>query len=74
MKFKIEYCTGWGYLSKAMDLAEELLGKYKNEISLLELIPSSGGVLEITMNDNLIFSKKETGRYPEVNEIINIIK
>jgi len=61
-------------MSKAMDLAEELLRKYKNEISSLELIPSSGGVLEITMNGNLIFSKKETGRYPEANEIINIIK
>jgi len=60
-------------MSKAMDLAEELLRKYKNEISSLELIPSSGGVLEITMNDNLIFSKKETGRYPEINEIINMI-
>jgi len=57
-----------------MDLAGELLGKYKNEISSLELIPSSGGVLEITMNGNLIFSKTETGRYPEANEIINIIK
>jgi len=60
-------------MSKAMDLAEELLRKYKNEISSLELIPSSGGVLEITMNGNLIFSKKETGRYPEINEIINMI-
>lgn len=60
-------------MSKAMDLAEELLGKYKNDISSLELIPSSGGIFEITMNDNLIFSKKEIGRYPEANEIINMI-
>jgi len=61
-------------MSKAMDLANELLGKYKNKISSLELIPSSGGVHEITMDGNLIFSKKETGRHPEINEIIDMIK
>ncbi len=73
MKFSIEYCTSWGYISKAMYLAKELLGKYKNDISSLELIPSSGGVFEVTVNGNLIFSKKETGRFPEANEILDKI-
>lgn len=67
----IEYCTGWGYLPKALDLAEKLLGKYKNDIVNLTLIPSSGGVFEVSLDKRLIFSKKELGRFPEFEEIDN---
>lgn len=73
MRFTIEYCTSWGYRPKAMDLADKLLGKYKNDISSLELIPSSGGVFEVNKDGSLIFSKKEKGRFPEENEIITTI-
>ncbi len=33
------------------------------------LVPSSGGVFEITLNDELIFSKKALDRYPDKFEI-----
>ena len=39
-------------------MATELLEKYGNSISGLELIPSGGGVYEVTKNGKLIFSKK----------------
>lgn len=35
----------------------------------VELIPSSGGVFEVAYEGKSIFSKKETGRFPEVDEI-----
>lgn len=41
----------------------------KNQIISLELIPSSGGVFEVKRNGELIFSKKELGRFPEKIEI-----
>lgn len=31
--------------------------------------PSSGGVFEVTLDGDLLFSKKETGRFPEREEI-----
>lgn len=70
----IEYCTGWGYLGRAVALARSILNEHKNNISELKLIPSSGGVLEVTLNDELVFSKRELNRYPEKNEIEEIIK
>ena len=39
-----------------------------------ELIESSGGVFEIRINDHLIFSKKELGRFPEEGEIVKFIE
>lgn len=70
----IEYCTGWGYLGRAVALTRSILNDYKNDISELKLLPSSGGVFEISLNDELLFSKKELDRFPEKNEIQDILK
>ncbi len=70
----IEYCTGWGYLGRAVALTRSILREQKENISEITLLPSSGGVLEVTLNDELIFSKKELDRYPEKDEIEKIIR
>ena len=38
------------------------------------LQPGSGGVLEIRLNDELIFSRKESSRFPEAKEIKQLIR
>jgi len=38
-----------------------------------ELIPSSHGVFEIVIDENLIFSKKDLGRFPKHTEIMESI-
>ena len=74
MKLSIEYCNAWNYLPRASRMAADLLEKYGNNVTELTLIPSSGGVYEVTKNDTLIFSKKELERFPELDEIIDIIE
>jgi selenoprotein W-related protein len=39
----------------------------------VELIASSGGVYEITVDGRLVFSKKKTGRFPEAGEVLRLI-
>ena len=39
-----------------------------------ELIESGGGVFEVRLNNNLIFSKKQLGRFPKEGEIENFIQ
>ncbi len=70
----IEYCTGWGYIGRAVALTRSILNEQKNNISELTLIPSSGGVFEVTLNDQLLFSKKELDRFPEKDEVEGIVK
>ncbi len=48
--------------------------KLKQEIRALTLIPSGGGVFEVTVNGNKIYSKKETGSFPEPNEIVQKVR
>ncbi|BCJ88050.1 hypothetical protein skT53_30350 [Effusibacillus dendaii] len=59
-------------MPKTVSVTEELLSNYTNKISELRLIPSSGGVFEIKIGDKLIFSKKESNRFPEPGEILNL--
>jgi len=39
-----------------------------------ELIESSGGVFEVALGDDLVFSKKRTGRFPEAGEVEGAIE
>ena len=38
------------------------------------MIPSSGGVFEVTVDGKTIFSKKELGRFPEDGEVLGLIR
>ncbi len=54
-------------------MTTELLGKYENLIESITLLPSDGGVYEITVNDKLVYSKKATGRHAEPGEVADLV-
>ena len=39
-----------------------------------KLIPSAGGVFEVKLNEELLFSKKETQRFPSEDEVESLVK
>ena len=65
----IEYCTSWGYTPKAVRLASIFLENKKNQISELKIIPSSNGVFEVKVDNQLMFSKIKEGRFPTDEEM-----
>ena len=71
MKISIEYCAMWNYLPRASSLEVELTKDFPE--ADVSLISSGGGVFEISLDDNLIFSKKSLNRFPEDGEIKKII-
>ena len=70
----IEYCTSWAYLGRAVALSRSILKEHEDKVTGLTLIPSHGGVYEIRLNDELIFSKKELDRYPEKDEVEDLVR
>jgi len=38
------------------------------------LVPSRGGVFEVMLDDTLIFSKKETGRHAEHDDVLRELR
>ncbi len=71
MKISIEYCAMWNYLPKASSLEVELKNNFPQ--ADISLISSGGGVFEISLNGNLIFSKKALNRFPEDGEIKKLV-
>jgi selenoprotein W-related protein len=57
-------------------LTEEVLGIREIEafVRSWKLIPSTGGKFEVTLNGELIFSKKTLGRHAEPGEIKALIE
>ena len=71
MKISIEYCAMWNYLPKASSLEVELKNNFPQ--ADISLISSGGGVFEISLNGDLIFSKKALNRFPDSGEIKKLI-
>ena len=71
MKISIEYCAMWNYLPRASSLEVELTKDFPE--ADVSLISSGGGVFEISLDEDLIFSKKSLNRFPEDGEIKKII-
>ena len=72
MKVTIEYCAVWNYLPKASSLEAKLKQTFQGVD--VQLISSGGGVFEVAVNGQLIFSKKSLDRFPEDGEIEKLIE
>lgn len=55
-------------------MAAELRQALPDRVGDVDLIKSGGGVFEIRRGNELIFSKKQLGRFPEPSEIIQKLK
>ncbi|MCC9003756.1 MAG: SelT/SelW/SelH family protein [Candidatus Competibacter sp.] len=65
----ITYCTQCRWLLRAAWLAQELLTTFEEELGEVALRPGTGGVFEIRLGEELIWSRKQEGRFPEAKEI-----
>ena len=54
-------------------MAEKIL-TLKQRIGSLKLVPSGGGAFEISVNGQKIYSKLETGEFPDFNAILKAVK
>ena len=52
---------------------ELLLDKYELQIGEIALVPSSGGCFEVTVDGELVFSKLAQKRFPEDEELIELV-
>jgi selenoprotein W-related protein len=71
---EIKYCTQCRWLLRAAWLAQELLTTFEQDLTSVALKPGTGGVFEIRLNDTLLFSRKDAGRFPEAKEIKQLIR
>ncbi len=52
----------------------ELLTNFETQIESITLVPSDGGRFEVTVNDNLVYSKLQTGRHADTGEVVGLVR
>jgi selenoprotein W-related protein len=55
-------------------LTGEILKEFEFQIAEWKIIPSRGGVFEVTIDGELVFSKKQLDRHAEAGEIKKLIE
>lgn len=65
----IRYCTQCRWGLRAAWLAQELLQTFEDEIARMVLEPGGGGVFEVRVGGELVWSRAEAGRFPELAEL-----
>jgi selenoprotein W-related protein len=73
-KIDIKYCSKCRCLLRASWMAQEILSTFEDEVDGLSLLPGTGGIFEITVNGQLIWSRKEMGGFPEIAELKKLVR
>jgi selenoprotein W-related protein len=55
-------------------LTDELLKAYQFQLKSASLVPSVGGVFELKVDDQLVYSKKATKRHPAPGEVRRLLE
>jgi selenoprotein W-related protein len=55
-------------------LANELLKEFEYDVENLTLVPSDGGRFEVTVGDELVYSKLQTHRHAEPGEVLGLVR
>lgn len=50
-------------------MVDQLLEEFEHDIENFTLIPSRGGVFEVTVDGDLIYSKKATGEHADYEDV-----
>ena len=62
------------WLLRAGWMAQELLTTFPDELGEVALVPGGGGVFDIRLNDELIWSRRERGGFPEIKALKQSIR
>lgn len=46
---------------------------YKQKLESLELVPSGGGCFELKLGNDLVYSKLQTGEFPDEAEMVKVV-
>jgi len=71
----IEYCPKCGWLFRAAYMAQEFLTTFIEDIKGVTLIPSeTGGRYTISVNDVVVYDRKEAGGFLEIKQLKQLIR
>ena len=74
-KLEIEYCRRCRWLLRSAWMAQELLSTFEEELGGVALVPNGeGGVFEVRLAGESLFSRAREGRLPEIAELKRLVR
>jgi selenoprotein W-related protein len=73
-RIEISYCTQCRWLLRAGWVAQELLSTFSEELGEVALVPGRGGVFDVRLDGELLFSRAEQQRFPEAAELKQLVR
>jgi selenoprotein W-related protein len=73
-RVEIEYCTQCRWLLRAAWMAQELLLTFETELGEVALKPGTGGIFDVRLDGEILFSRKAQERFPESRELKQLIR
>jgi selenoprotein W-related protein len=73
-RVEIVYCTQCRWLLRAAWMAQELLTTFSAELGEVALVPGSGGVFEVRVDGQPLWSRSAQGRFPEIKELKQLVR
>ena len=68
-RIEIRYCVKCRWLLRSAWMAQELLSTFEDELDELALVPGADAVFEISVNDELVWSRTRDGGFPDIKEL-----
>lgn len=59
---------------RASWMAQELLTTFSTELGEAALVPGTGGIFEVRVDDEVIWSREEMGRFPDIKELKRLVR
>lgn len=73
-RVEIEYCAQCGFLARAAWLAQEILTTFSLELRELALVPGKGGILEVRVDGEVVFNRKESEEFVDPKKVKQAIR
>jgi selenoprotein W-related protein len=73
-KLSITYCTQCNWLLRAAWMAQEVLSTFSLEMGEVTMIPGTGGIFQIRLDDALIWDRKSEGGFPDIKALKQMVR
>ena len=73
-RVEIHYCTQCRWLLLAARYAQELLITFEASLGEVALVPGTGGIFEVRLEGDTIWSRGEAGCFPELKELKQLLR
>lgn len=74
IKIKITYCAECGYEPQTLQLAKDLMYKFTDQLSSIELIPWHDGSFDVSVNGDIVHSMFRDGGFPASEIVIEAVQ